>query len=222
MRCEQCHRERYLKMARTERFCTQRCVIEWLREHPDKTPKDAVGDSDVPFFSLPSLASEAQVTPTDKDKDSKNMPRALRNLHIDMAPPGTILQLSDTDSSEEYEPEDSKSKASLSSQLGVSTAKRSQFSQQPPAIKKAKTKVRSLSPHGSSKSVKFAVEPSSSSAAGPSQSHPLPGSISIVSLDKLSEFVKEQTKHKPALPTVNVEIPPGLFAAIVCVCAWWV
>lgn len=201
-------------MARTERFCTQRCVLQWLDEHPDKTPKDAVGDSRAPLFSLASLASEAQAASTAAaNKSSKSVPRALKKLHIDMAPPGTTLQPSDD--IEENETKVPSSKKSPLSQLATTTAKRSQISHQPPAIKKVKTKGRSVSPYSSSKSVKFdleAVSEASPASAGPSQSPALPGSISIVPLNKLSEFVREQSNYStPAKPTLDIKIPPGTY-----------
>ncbi len=208
MRCEHCHRERFLKMARTERFCTQRCVLKWLEEHPDKTPKDAVGDSNVPFFSLPPLTfrARAQAPSTIKNKSSKSIPRLLKSLHIDMASPGTTLQPSSETNSEEDEVEIISvpdSKRSPSFQPTAIAAKRSQVSQQPLAIKKVKTKGRSISPYGNSKSVKFDLE--ATSACRPA----LPSSISIVSLEKLAEFMKEQSKCTFTMPTMDIKIPPG-------------
>ena len=230
MKCEYCNRERFLSVARTERFCTQRCVVNWLEDNPDKTPKDAVGDSDVLLFSLPSLVSRAKSTLAEI-KESKSVPRALRNLQIDMASPGTTLHVasssdsaedsdsgsdsgSDSEEDEEYKPDiEFNSKKDHFTQPATIAAKRSVVPPQPPAIKKVKiaSKARSVSPHQNSKSVKFNLE--TSVRIPPVSASSAPGSISIVPLDMLSEFVKNQqktiTQGTPMTP-VEVKIPKGL------------
>ncbi len=242
MKCEHCNRERFLSVARTERFCTQRCVVNWLEDNPDKTPKDAVGDSDVLLSSLPSLISRAKSTDI---KDSKSVPRALRNLQIDMASPGTTLHISSSsDSAEDFEDSDSEdededveeykpdkpdivsnSKKTYSTQPATIAAKRSVVPPQPPAIKKVKmaSKARSVSPNQNSKSVKFNLGSTSIStlrippSVSTSQSSSAPGSISIVPLDMLSAFVKDQQKtftHSAPITPVEVKVPKGQFTTL--------
>lgn len=81
------------------KFCTQRCVITWLEAHPDKMPKDAVRKKAV-VTSATATPTKGTPSSTPSTKPSKEkaqdvpIPRALRNLHIDMAKPGTKLNLS--------------------------------------------------------------------------------------------------------------------------------
>ena len=234
MKCVQCNRERKLSVARTPKFCTQRCIMQWLRDHPDKTPKDAVGDSNAPLFSLPALTNQPAPTTEDGEATKKPLSRALKNLHIDMAPPGTTLLLpagdvEKNDNAPLKAPKTVKTpvadvnvnKKPRFSQPASSSAKRSVVTPQPSAIKKAKQiekpRVESLN---NSKSVKFDLSSTSSVAsiltpppvthALPKTTH-LPKSISIVPLDRLSEFVSEQQKKflESATPKKAISIPKG-------------
>ncbi len=105
MVCMQCGRERVLGVARTSKFCTQRCIISWMEANPGKTPKDAVGEDPSPG---------KQVSP-------KPLPRALKNLQIDMAKPGTKLAPSESDSeNEESKRQDDSLVKTNSPQISVS------------------------------------------------------------------------------------------------------
>ena len=112
MVCVQCGRERYMGVARTSKFCTQRCIINWLEDNPDKAPKDAVGDDSVGALPPSKLTPAKKSSPVpsstdDKSPDStppKPLPRALRNLQIDMAKPGTKLNLSSNSDSDSSSP----------------------------------------------------------------------------------------------------------------------
>ena len=42
MKCCQCGRERKLTIARTDKFCTQRCLKLWEERHPSGDPDTAV------------------------------------------------------------------------------------------------------------------------------------------------------------------------------------
>ena len=96
MKCVQCGRERKVGMARTEKFCTQRCIINWLEAHPDKNVEDAMGTvkPTVPptIASIQSLSASPSAASEPKVK-RKPVSRALKNLQIDMALPGTKLLL---------------------------------------------------------------------------------------------------------------------------------
>ena len=246
MKCEQCGREKNLSMARTDRFCTKRCVMQWLDEHPDKTPKDAVGDSSAPLFAVPTPTAGTPHPSKDSaksNKSSRRAPRALKNLEIDMAPPGTRLHLSDGSDEEENKvkvkpvseppPKNSEpNKRSHFSQPATSAAKRSVVTPQPPAIKKAKNvdKVRAVSPSQNSKSVKFDLASTSVSTVVTTpppvtytKTSGLPGSISIVPLDRLTEFVKEQQKKfegnmSPAKTEVRIPKGTNIVCYNVCTC----
>ena len=234
MKCVQCNRERKLSVARTPKFCTQRCIMQWLLEHPDKTPKDAVGDSNAPLFSLPALTNQPAPTTKDGAVAKKPLSRALKKLNIDMAAPGTTLPLpadkNDTPSKVPKTVRIPTSDANISkkprfSQPASLSAKRSVVTPQPSAIKKAKqiekTHVESLN---NSKSVKFDLSSSSTVVSpiasiltppavsyAPLQATPTPRSISIVPLDRLSEFVSEQQKkfQESATPKKEISIPKG-------------
>ena len=103
MKCVQCGRERKIGMARTEKFCTQRCIINWLEANPDKNVEDAMGDTTptVPL-SITNVQSLSSSPPVEEGKNSKQKPvsRALKNLQIDMALPGTKLPLPSHDESD--------------------------------------------------------------------------------------------------------------------------
>lgn len=103
--CVQCGRERNIGVARSSKFCTQRCIISWLEANPGKTPRDAggSGEESVAVASVPS--APLPTTPTSapsSDQDSpKPIPRALKNLQIDMAKPGMKLSKSSDESDSE-------------------------------------------------------------------------------------------------------------------------
>ena len=95
MVCVQCGRERNLGVARTSKFCTQRCVISWLEANPGRAPKDAVD-----VVGNISMESTHPTTSKQHSSSSKSLPRALKNLQIDMAQPGTKLSQSSASESE--------------------------------------------------------------------------------------------------------------------------
>lgn len=112
MVCVQCGRERNMGVARTSKFCTQRCIINWLEDNPDKAPKDAVGDDSAAPLPPSKLTPAKKDSPAPSSSDDKTpddtppkpIPRALRNLQIDMAKPGTKLNLSSNSDSDSSSP----------------------------------------------------------------------------------------------------------------------
>lgn len=179
MKCLQCQRERKTAMARTKNFCTQRCIIQWMDDHPGVPLQEVMGDSS------PAQPSSAAKPPQPK------ISRALKNLQIDMAPPGTKLPHSD-ESEEESESakQELKNGPTLRAQTAAKRAatvnitktptagtKRPSPAQQPSSVKKvAKSPANGSTP----KSVTFNL-------GGPiSSSEPTGGAISIVPLDRLS------------------------------------
>ena len=102
MKCMQCDRERKVGMARTDKFCTQRCIINWLEAHPEKSVDDAMGVVSSPeaplsitnvqsLSSSPAAKKEIQKESGGGGSKQKPVSRALKNLQIDMALPGTKL-----------------------------------------------------------------------------------------------------------------------------------
>ena len=81
MACIQCGRERALSMARTDQFCTQRCITSWEATNSSKQP--VLQEVKV------AVADPVALSPSSTDKP---LPRALKNLQIDMAKPGTKLK----------------------------------------------------------------------------------------------------------------------------------
>ena len=97
MICVQCGRERTMGRARNSKFCTQRCIINWVEAHPGKAPKEA--ELELPPEEETSSQPSKPTTPPSSGKDTpKSLPRALKNLQIDMAKPGTKLSEKDSDS----------------------------------------------------------------------------------------------------------------------------
>lgn len=88
MKCIQCGKDRSVALARSTKFCTQRCTVLWVEDNPNEVPHDAV-DIVVAACASP----KAPPTPTKAQDSSKALPRALKNLQIDMAKPGTKLEL---------------------------------------------------------------------------------------------------------------------------------
>lgn len=197
MRCVQCNRERKLSVARTPNFCTQRCIIQWMEEHPDKSLKDAMGDATPsPISTLPTTTAAKPSPPPAQEKSGKNVSRALKNLQIDMAPPGTKLpQLASDDSGEEPElPKPAlKNGPTLRAQTAAKRAVAVHLSKTTPT---AGTKRPSSTPQPGS--VKKAAKPTANGStpksvtfnlgvnAPISSSEPTGGAISIVPLDRLS------------------------------------
>lgn len=99
--CIQCGRERTLSKARSSRFCTQRCIINWMEANPGKMPKEAVGDKALEGLMVNDAASPAPpCSNSPLSSTSKGISRALKNLEIDMAGPGAKLtNLSDASDS---------------------------------------------------------------------------------------------------------------------------
>ena len=98
MKCVQCGRERKMNMARTDKFCTQRCIINWLEANPDKNWDDAMGEA-TPTVPISNASIQNSATPQQAGADvatkKKPVSRALKNLQIDMALPGTKLSLAE-------------------------------------------------------------------------------------------------------------------------------
>jgi hypothetical protein len=119
MKCVQCGRERKIGMARTDKFCTQRCIINWLEAHPEKSVDDAMGAVSSPEAPLLSIANVQSLSTSPAKKvtqkesgggsggEGKQKPvsRALKNLQIDMALPGTKLAPSNDDEESDEEGE---------------------------------------------------------------------------------------------------------------------
>lgn len=93
MRCVQCGRERAISLARSTKFCTQRCTVQWVEANPPKTTEGA----------------DVQYTGSDKASESPKapLPRALKNLQIDMAKPGTKLYRSSSSPSSDSDSQNS-------------------------------------------------------------------------------------------------------------------
>ena len=144
MKCVQCGRERKIGMARTEKFCTQRCIINWLEANPDKSVEDAMGASSptapLSITSVQSLSSPEKGE-SQKDGQQKPVSRALKNLQIDMALPGTKLPLPNTEEDSDKDEEGrSRKKPRMStpsqpvqSGIGTRSTRRSQTSTTKPA-----------------------------------------------------------------------------------------
>ena len=45
VRCIHCGRERKQSIARNGKFCSQRCILQWLADHPEKTLEDAIANA---------------------------------------------------------------------------------------------------------------------------------------------------------------------------------
>ena len=45
VKCIHCGRERKQSMARNGKFCSQRCILHWLTDHPEKTLEDAINNA---------------------------------------------------------------------------------------------------------------------------------------------------------------------------------
>ena len=73
VKCIVCGRERKLSLMRSNKFCTQRCINQWSEKNPEGVDS-AAKETDEP------MEVEKQ-TPTQQ----KKVPRALKNLQIDMA-----------------------------------------------------------------------------------------------------------------------------------------
>lgn len=41
MKCVTCARERKLKLAKSDKFCTLRCMKSWMESNPGRKPEDA-------------------------------------------------------------------------------------------------------------------------------------------------------------------------------------
>ena len=66
MKCVECGRERKQSVARSGKFCTQRCLVQWVERHPDRTLQDALGDSDLqpsPITTTPPSEPHPPPTP---------------------------------------------------------------------------------------------------------------------------------------------------------------
>jgi hypothetical protein len=97
MRCVQCGKERSIALSRSAKFCTQRCTVQWVEANPGKVPCDAQS-VDV------QEVVDSKATPSTPESSGKTIPRALKNLQIDMAKPGTKLTHSPgSDSSDELD-----------------------------------------------------------------------------------------------------------------------
>lgn len=113
MVCVQCGRERSTSVARSSKFCTQRCIVNWSIANPGKSPKDAE--------VLSTTTGESSPTNTTTSPSSNHVPRALKMLQIDMAKPGTKLSASGSESESEVTGKD-KDKPSAKSSVSSSPA----------------------------------------------------------------------------------------------------
>jgi len=52
VKCIHCGRERKQSMARNGKFCSQRCILHWLTDHPEKTLDDAITNATPSSSSL--------------------------------------------------------------------------------------------------------------------------------------------------------------------------
>ncbi|XP_011405944.2 PREDICTED: uncharacterized protein LOC105313871 isoform X2 [Amphimedon queenslandica] len=76
MKCVVCTRERKIKLAKTDKFCTLRCMKAWLEQNPGKNPDTAEPGETKNLLCMPPTTAIA------------DQPRAIKKLLIDMALPG--------------------------------------------------------------------------------------------------------------------------------------
>lgn len=212
MKCVQCGRERKIGMARTDKFCTQRCIINWLEANPEKSVEDAMGASSpeapLSIANVQSLSSPAKGE-SQKDNGTKGKPvsRALKNLQIDMALPGTKLPLQEEadeeggDSSEgrtRKRPRVSTPSQLQSSGIGTrSTRRGAQTSPTKPVKVTTMTPVAKTSTGGGRKSTQSTA--STSGGSGKATATTAVKTIPPLSSGNIKRLLSASAPHPPAL-----------------------
>lgn len=103
MVCVQCGRERNINITRSTKFCTQHCILNWSMANPDKVPMDASPILVAPAAKTVTTPSSAKAPKAGRDS-SEPKSRALKKLQIDMAQPGTKLDLAEDEEEEGSSP----------------------------------------------------------------------------------------------------------------------
>ena len=226
MKCVQCGRERKVGMARTDKFCTQRCIINWLEAHPEKSVDDAMGVVSSPeaplsianvqsLSSSPAAKKEAQKESGSGGGKQKPVSRALKNLQIDMALPGTKLAQhgGDEESDEEEEGRSRKRPRVSSSQLqqlkfpvvGTRSTRRGvQISPTKPVKSATSTPVATAKTSASGTGKKFtqssAGQPSGSGVSGKATAASTSvKSTPVVTGGNIKRMLSASAPHPPAL-----------------------
>lgn len=223
MKCVQCGRERKVGMARTDKFCTQRCIINWLEAHPEKNVDDAMGvgspEAPLSIASVQSLSSPAKGETAKKEKDSvdgggkpKAMSRALKNLQIDMALPGTKLLVPNADEESDDEGEGRSRKrpriAAAPQQLqqmklpGVgtrSTRRGAQTSPTKPVKSATTTPVAAVKTGGVGGGKKSTQSPAQPSGSGTSGKATTVKATPVASGGNIKRLLSASAPHPPAL-----------------------
>lgn len=218
MKCVQCGRERKIGMARTDKFCTQRCIINWLEANPDKNVEDAMGASSpeapLSIANVQSLSSPAKgETQKDGGGGGKQKPvsRALKNLQIDMALPGTKLPLpsGDEESDEEGEGRSRKRpRVTVPSQLQQlqlprvgtrSTRRGAQTSPTKPVKSVTMTPVAAAKTGTGKKSTQSPAQPSGSGISGKAIATATAKSTPVLSGGNIKRLLSASAPHPPAL-----------------------
>ena len=227
MKCVQCGRERKIGMARTDKFCTQRCIINWLEANPDKNVEDAMGASSpeapLSITNVQSLSSPAKgATQKDGGGGGKQKPvsRALKNLQIDMALPGTKLALpnANEDSDEEGEGRSRKRpRVGAPSQLqqlqlpGVGTRSTRRGAQTSPTkpVKSATTTpvAAAKTGAGGKKSTQSPAQPSGSGISGKAIATAAVKSTPVLSGGNIKRLLSASAPHPPALKKAKTNTP---------------
>ena len=209
MKCVECGRERKIGMARTEKFCTQRCIINWLEANPDKNVEDAMGNvTPTAPLSITNIQSLSTSPPDAEETKKKPVSRALKNLQIDMALPGTKLPIPDN----EEEESDGEREEVLSSGSGSEEGrgrKRAKLSapQAPVITTRATRRSLGTSPVAAKPSppaTKKGRRSTQSSAAVPS---PQSKSATPVSNSSVKRGLSASVPHPPALKKVRTSTP---------------
>lgn len=217
MKCVQCGRERKAAMARTNKFCTQRCIINWLDLNPDKTLDDAMGN-DTPIIplsitSVQSLSTSSPAPEPEQKPKKTHVSRALKNLQIDMALPGTRLHSRSGDETSDIETEEGKDSSSSddgkgrkrarislpSSQMSITTRATRRSLASLPA--KMATKTTPTSPQTARKS----AQSSAASSSGSVKSTPTTTNAGVKR--NLSQSVPHPPALKKAKTTVATKQP---------------
>ena len=195
MKCVQCGRERKVGMARTEQFCTQRCIIHWLEANPDKNYEDAMGDTTPTVPS--SVQSQSSSPPASSEVVSKKpVSRALKNLQIDMALPGTKLPLPNSD-------EEGRRSSSGSGDEGGRMRKKARLAPQLTAVTTRATRrsLASLTTNKVSKTTPPATRSATRSTASPGKLPATPAAGSVDSGAKRA--LSASAPHPPALKKIK-------------------
>ena len=208
-------------MARTDKFCTQRCIINWLEANPEKGVEDAmgVGSPEAPLPVPPDVQGVSSPAKGETQKEAgggggkaKPVSRALKNLQIDMALPGTKLAQpsADEDSADEEEGEGrprKRPRVSAPSQLhqlklpGVGTRSTRRGAQISPAkaVKSATTTPVAAAKTGGKKSTQSSSQPSGSGVSGKAIAAVAVKSSPLVTGAGIKRLLSASAPHPPAL-----------------------